>query len=271
MRSERSPEPTWDLRSAARSLSAFCRRSSKNAGAQDRHGLLPVAMLRALLLHKDYDPGRQMGEADRRFGLVDVLAAGALRPHRVDLQIRLVDVDVDLLGLGQHRDRGGGGVDPALRLGVGHALDAMHAALELETGEHAATFDRGDNLLEAAHGAFSGRKHLQLPPVQVGIALVHAKKVAGEEGRFVAARAGAHLEDGALLVGRILRQQRKPDRLFQVRQLLDGRRALLLGKGTHLGIGGGVRQHRVEIGEFAALGAIRPDRRHKLVGFGELA
>ncbi len=41
------------------------------------------------------------------------------RSGTVDLQIALVDLDVDLFGLRQHRDGGGGGVDPALRLGGG--------------------------------------------------------------------------------------------------------------------------------------------------------
>ena len=39
---------------------------------------------------------------------------------------------VDLLGLGQHGDRGGRGVDPALGLGDRHPLHPMGAALVLE-------------------------------------------------------------------------------------------------------------------------------------------
>ena len=50
----------------------------------------------------------------------------------VDLQVVRVDLDVDLLGLGQHRDGRRGGVDAALGLGLGHALHAVRAALELE-------------------------------------------------------------------------------------------------------------------------------------------
>ena len=61
------------------------------------------------------------------FGLVDVLAAGAAGPHGVDLQIVGLDLDVDVLGLGQHRDRRRRGVDAALRFGVRHPLHAMHA------------------------------------------------------------------------------------------------------------------------------------------------
>ena len=47
----------------------------EDARAQKRHRLGAVAVLRPLLLHRDHDAGRQVGDADRRFGLVDVLAA----------------------------------------------------------------------------------------------------------------------------------------------------------------------------------------------------
>ena len=59
--------------------------------------------------------------------------------HRFDLQILLVDVDVDLLGLRQHGDRRGGRVDAALRLGFRHALDAVHARFEFQPAIDAAS------------------------------------------------------------------------------------------------------------------------------------
>ena len=55
--------------------------------AQHRHRLGAVAVLRAVLLHHHHDAGRQMRDADRRFGLVDVLAAGAAGPQGVDLEV----------------------------------------------------------------------------------------------------------------------------------------------------------------------------------------
>ena len=122
-------------------------------GAQHRHRLGAVLVLRALLLHHHDDAARHVGDADRGFGLVDVLAAGALRSHGVDLEVVRLDLDVDVLDLGQHRDGRGRGVDAALRLGVGHALDAVHAGLELQPGERPAAPDLGDDFLEAALGA----------------------------------------------------------------------------------------------------------------------
>ena len=61
----------------------------------------------------------------------------------------LVDLDLDLVGLGHHDDRRGRGVDPAGRLGRRHALDAMDAALELEAAVRAVAGDLDDRLLDA--------------------------------------------------------------------------------------------------------------------------
>ncbi len=69
-------------------------------GAQHGHRLGLILMLRSLLLHVDDDAAWQMRDADRGFRLVDVLAAGALGTHGVDLEIFIVDFDVDVLHFG---------------------------------------------------------------------------------------------------------------------------------------------------------------------------
>ena len=69
-----------------------------DARAQDVHRRRAVLVLGTAVLHHDHDAGRDVGDADRRFGLVDVLAAGALRAHGLDPQIIVLDVDVDFLG-----------------------------------------------------------------------------------------------------------------------------------------------------------------------------
>src|SRR6185312_5803175 len=58
-----------------------------DARAQDVHRGGAVFVLRAAVLHHDHDAGRNVGDADRGFGLVDVLTAGALRAHGLDPQI----------------------------------------------------------------------------------------------------------------------------------------------------------------------------------------
>ena len=150
MRSDRSPVPTCALRS--RRARRVQRRPLLlvQPRAQDLHRLGAVLVLALLLLHRHHDAGRQMRDAHRAFGLVDVLPAGAGRAVDVDAQVALVDLDIDLLGLRQHGDGDGGGVDAALAFGRRHALHAMHAGFVFQPGEHAAAGDLGDALLQAA-------------------------------------------------------------------------------------------------------------------------
>ena len=64
---------------------------------QHAHRRVLVAVLRPLVLARDDDAGRQVRDADGRVGDVDVLAAGAARPERVDADVLLVDDDVLVL------------------------------------------------------------------------------------------------------------------------------------------------------------------------------
>src|SRR3546814_20919266 len=73
-----------------------------------------------------------MGDAHRRIGGVDRLAAGPGRAVDVDPQILVVDLNVDLFGLGQHRDGRCRGVDAPARFGHRPALEAVDARFELE-------------------------------------------------------------------------------------------------------------------------------------------
>ena len=72
MRSERSPEPTCDFRSAARSASARWRSASIEFRAQHLHGDGAVLVLGFLRRGHD-DAGGNMGDAHRRIGGVDML------------------------------------------------------------------------------------------------------------------------------------------------------------------------------------------------------
>ena len=72
-------------------------------------------MLRAFVLTFHHGIRGQVGDADRRVGLVDMLAARAGGAIGVNAQIGGLDLDlVDRVNLGQHGDRAGGGVDAAL-------------------------------------------------------------------------------------------------------------------------------------------------------------
>ena len=189
---------------------------------QHPHRLVAVLQLGLLVLHRDDDPGRFVGDPHRRVGRVDRLAARPGGAVDVDLEVVLVDLDVDLLGLGQHRDRRGRGVDPPLALGLRHPLDAVRAALELEdrVGALAAHFE-GD-LLEAARLGGRLREDVGGEAAQLGVAGQHLVEVAGEERRLVAAGAGADLDDHVLLVVRVPFDHRQADLLFE---RLEPRRA----------------------------------------------
>ena len=186
-------------------------------------------------------------------------------------EVRLVDRDVDLLGLGKHRDGRRRGVDASRRLGVRDALHAVHAGLEFELGEGAASLDLGDDLLEAADRAFARRDHLDLPLVERRIALVHAEQVAGEQRGLVAAGPGADFQNHVALVHRVLRDQRDADLLRERGAFFLQRRLLGFGERAHLRIGRGVGEHRVEIGDLALRGAVGRDRLHQRLQLGELA
>ena len=107
--------------------------------------------------------------------------------------------------------------------------------------------------------------------MRFGIALIHAEKIAGEQRRLVAAGAGADFEDGAFLVGRILRQQRDAQLLFERLEPQLGLAQLLFGEARHLGVGRGIVQHGLEAGDFRALRAVIADRRGDLFESGEFA
>jgi hypothetical protein len=137
MRSERSTVRTWLRRASDASRVGLLLGGGQQPGAQDAQRLLLVLQLALLVLAGDHDAGGQVGDPHRGVGGVDALAAGARGAEDVDPQVVRVDLDVDLLGLGQHQHAGRGGVDAALRLGDRHPLHAVHAALELQPGPHA--------------------------------------------------------------------------------------------------------------------------------------
>ena len=115
--------------------------------------------------------------------------------------------DVDFVGFGQHGDGRGRGVDASARLGGGHALHAVHAALVFQLAVDALAFDVDDDFLDAALPGFAERHDLELPALPLGEARVHPIEIAGEERRLFAARAAADFDDDVLLVVGILGQE----------------------------------------------------------------
>jgi hypothetical protein len=177
--------------------------------AQHLHRTLAVLQLRLLVLHRDHQAGRLVGDAHGRVGRVDGLAAGAGRAVHVDLEVVRIDLDLDLLGLRQHRHGGGGGVDAALRLGGRHALHAVRATLVLEPRERAVAAH-----LEGVR-AVGGVQRLGLEAEPLGVPGEHPVQVAGPQARLVPAGSRADLDDHVLLVVRVGLDHREPDLLLE--------------------------------------------------------
>ena len=201
-----------------------------------------------------------MGDADSGIGLVDVLATRAGGAEGVDADVLVVDLDLDILDLGQDRDGGGRGVDPAAGLGGRNALDAVDAAFELQPAEDALAGDGGDDLLVAAGIALGGRVQFDLPAAGGGVTGVHAEQVAGEQGRLVATGACADFQHGrGVLVG-VTRGQQQGDAALHLGKGVLQNLQLIGGHLRHLGVSG----HGLEIGHLGP----RPRQRHDGVGDG---
>ena len=106
---------------------------------------------------------------------------------------------------------------------------------------------RSDHLLVSAELRRRFRNDLDLPPLALGVARVHAKQASREERRLVAAGSGPDFEKDVALVVRVLRQQH----LLQLggeRRHSRGRvSVLLVGKRLHFRIA----RHLVRCGDVA--------------------
>ena len=161
-----------------------------------------------------------MGDAHRAFGLVDMLAAGALRPEHIDAQVLVIDLNVDILGFRQHRHGGGGSVDAALVFSGGHPLHPVDATLEFQFCISAAAVDLQGGVLDAAQIAFGTVHHFGTPALQPAITLIHFQQVGGEQSGFIAAGAGADFHNGRGVIRRIPGQKSDAQVVVQLFQTL---------------------------------------------------
>ena len=106
-------------------------------------------------------------------------------------------------------------MDAALRFGGRHALHAVRAAFPFQLAVHLLAIHRGDDFLEAAGFGRVGAQHLDPPALRFGVAAVHAKQVAGEQRRLIAAGAGPYFHNDAAVVVRVARQQQEAQIFFQ--------------------------------------------------------
>src|SRR5690606_4643953 len=187
---------------------------------QHLHRLRLVLDLRLLVLLRDDDAGRDVGDAHGRIGGVDALAAGTTRTERVDAQVLRIDLDVDFFGFRQDGHRGRRRVDTSAGFGYRHALHAMDAALELQAPVHAPSLDAGHDFPHAANTRLIRGEDFDLPALAFRKTRVHPEEIAGEQPRFFATGPGADFDHDVAVVIGILRNQQHAQPLFEI---FDGR------------------------------------------------
>ena len=186
-------------------------RALEQAGLEDLDRHLLVLGLASLVLALGDDARREVGQPDRRIGLVDVLAAGALRAEGVDPDLVPVELDLDVvLGLREDLDQGERRLAPVLRVERADPHEPMDAALGAQPAVRAPAVDRDGHALEAGLLAFLLVEDLGREAVPLRPAEVHPQEHLGPVGRLGAAGAGADREEGGALVVLTREEQRRP-------------------------------------------------------------
>ena len=122
--------------------------------AQNSHRLLAILDLRLFVLAAHNRIRRNVRDAHRRVSGVHRLASRTRRAESIDANVLRLDLNVDVLRLGQHGHGYSRSVHSSLLLRFGNTLDAVHAALILELRVGAAAFDHGNDFLQSANSRF---------------------------------------------------------------------------------------------------------------------
>ena len=178
-----------------------------------------VLELRALLLTLHHEPRGDMRQAHGGIGGVHALAAGTGRTEQIQPDIVPTQVHVEFSRFREDRDGSRRSLDTALRFGLGHTLHAVHAGFVFHRAVNRIAGQLEDNLLVTAGGAGRLVGDLELPALRFGVMGIHTEKVAGKDGRLVAAGTAANFHDGVLGIVRIGGNQQQTDALLHFRQL----------------------------------------------------
>ena len=108
-----------------------------------------------------------------------------------------------------------GGVDAALGLGGGDALDAVDAGLVLHLRVDLVAFEDGGNVFETADVGGGLGEDFDFPAVLLGEAEVHAEDLGDEERGLVSAGGGAELDDDVLVVVGVFGEEHDADVGFE--------------------------------------------------------
>ena len=91
-----------------------------------------------------------MSDLDGGVGRVDVLSAGSAGARGLDVEVFGPKLDINFLGFGENRDRDGRGMNTALGLRGGDALDTVDAGFIFEGAENFFAGDFEDDFFKAA-------------------------------------------------------------------------------------------------------------------------
>ena len=147
-------------------------------------------------------PVGKVGDAHRRIGRVDVLAAGARRAIGVDAHIGLADLDLDRI-VDDRIDPDAGERRVAARVAVigRDAHQPVHAGFGLQPAIGVVALDQHGRRLDARLFAVMDFQHLDLEAAALGPARVHAQQHRGPVLALGAAGAGVDFEIGVVGVG----------------------------------------------------------------------
>ena len=172
-----------------------------------------------------------------------MLPAGSTRTEYVDLEVLGINLQLNLLCLGQHRDSHRRSVDAALCLGLGHPLDPMHPAFEFQAGIDPIPVKREANLLITAQLGLIRTQNLARPAPALGVHTVHPIERTRKECRFIPASAPADFNNDILFIVGVLRQQENPQLLRGGFDLVTAGVKLLLRQFTQFFVQSALPQH----------------------------
>jgi hypothetical protein len=170
----------------------------------DRH--FTVLMLAALDLASHDEPGRQVGDANGRTRLVDMLATCAGAAKEVELEVFITHVDVDVLI--DHRgyvDCGKTGVPSGVAVERRNADEAVNPFLGLQIPIGELAFDLEGDSFDALL-LFLEVEDLILESGGIEVATIHAIQHGGPIARFRSARSGFDGQIGVRAI-KFLRQE----------------------------------------------------------------
>ncbi len=166
-----------------------------------------------------------------------MLATSTGGAEGINPQIRLVDFNRFRFICFRHNGNGARRrMNPPLRLGFRHALDAVSARFKLERAINLSSGDQRDDFLVSAVFALIFTQDFYSPATRLGIAAVHAKQIPCEKCGFITARACPDFQKSVLAVIGILRHHQSLQFIIQPLLTLGSGVSLVLRHRPHIGV-----------------------------------